>query len=114
MRAVGQADRSGGARNLFHRDAMLEIAEPRPAPFLVHRDAEQTELAELRPQIARERVAFVDLGGARRDAVLRKSADAVAQHVDVGAETETEPRPAIWNHGLPPLDGLRSPGSIRG
>ena len=52
---------------------MLEIAEPGAAPFLLDRDAVQAELAELRPQIAREHVAAVDLVGTRRDLSAAKS-----------------------------------------
>src|SRR5690606_16117804 len=77
MRAVGKADRAGSARNLLHGHAMFEIAEAGPAPFLFNRDAEQPELAELRPQIAREFVFPVDLVGARRDLALREAAHAV-------------------------------------
>ena len=73
MRAVGQADRGGGARNLLHRHAMGEIAEARAAPLLFDRDAEKTERAELRPQLARKAVGAVDLVGARRDLVLGES-----------------------------------------
>ena len=42
---------------------MGEIAEPCPAPFLLDRDAEKPERAELRPQLARKAVGAVDLGG---------------------------------------------------
>ena len=95
MRAVGQADRGGGARDLLHRHAMGEIAEAGAAVFLFHRDAVQAERAHLRPQLAREHIVAVDLVGARRDAVLGEVADGLAQHVDVGAEAEIEARPGI-------------------
>ena len=72
MRAVGQADRRRGARNLLHGHAMGEIAQPCPAPFLLDRDAEKPELAELRPQLARKFVGAVDFGGARRNLGLRE------------------------------------------
>ena len=49
MRAVGEADRAGGARNLLHRDAMFEIAEPGAAIGLRDGDAVQAERAHLRP-----------------------------------------------------------------
>ena len=67
---------------------MLEIAEPRPAPFLLDRDAVHAELAELGPEIARKGVAAVDLVGARRDLVGGKAAHAVAQQVGGLAEVE--------------------------
>src|ERR1700748_2136003 len=72
MRAVGQADGGGGARNLLQRDAVLEIAQPRAAEFLLHRDAVQAQRADLGPEVARKLVALVDLGGARRDLVAGK------------------------------------------
>src|SRR5262249_31677906 len=34
MRAIGEPDRGGGARDLLHRDAGLEIAQPRPSPVM--------------------------------------------------------------------------------
>ena len=74
MRAIGQADRGGGARNFFHRHAMGEIAEPRAAQFLLDGDAKQSQRAEFRPQLARETVGAVDLVGARRDLVRRSRA----------------------------------------
>ncbi len=90
MRAVGQADRRRGARNLLHGDAMRQIAEAGAAKFLFDRDAEQAEFAELRPQRARKAVAAVDLVGERSDLGLRKAAHRVAQHVDLAAESEIE------------------------
>ena len=90
MRAVGQADRGGGARNLLHRHAMGEIAEPGAAQFLFDGDAEEAERAELRPQLARKAVGAVDLVGVGRDLVLGESAHRVAQHVDIAAEAEIE------------------------
>ena len=90
MRAVGQPDRAGGARNLLHRHAMLEIAEPGPAPLLLDRDAVHAERAELGPELAREGVGAVDLVGARRDLVGGEAAHAVAQQVGGLAEVEIE------------------------
>jgi hypothetical protein len=49
---------------------MGEIAEPRPAPLLFYGNAEQTQCAELRPQLARKLVRTIDFRGARRDIVL--------------------------------------------
>ena len=90
MRAIGQADRAGRTRNLLHRHAMLEIAEPCPAKFLLDRDAVHAELAQLRPQIARKGVAAVDLVGTRRDLVGGECAHTVAQQVGGLAEVEIE------------------------
>ena len=98
MRPVGEADRAGRARDLLHRDAMLEIAEPGAAPLLLDRDPVHAELAELRPQIARERVGTVDLVGARRDLVGREAAHAVAQHVGGLAQAEIEAAQVVPQH----------------
>src|SRR5262245_40657419 len=98
MRAVGQPDRSGSARDLLHGDAVLEIAEPRPAPFFLHRDAVHAELTELGPQITREGIAAVDLVGARRDAVVGEVAHAGAQHVGGLAQTEIEAANVVHPH----------------
>ena len=67
MRAVGKPDGGRGARHLFHRDAVVQIAEAQPAPFLFDRDAVQAERAHLRPQLAREMLGAVDFRGERRD-----------------------------------------------
>src|ERR1700740_2697744 len=69
MRAVGQADRGGGARNLLDRDAVLEIAEARAAILLLDRDAVQAERADPGPQVPGKQVGAVDVGGAWRDLV---------------------------------------------
>src|SRR5450756_3179419 len=72
MRAVGQSDRSAGARNLLHRHAMLEIAEAGAAILLLYGNAVQAERAHLRPQVcllytsdAADDLLCVDLGGRR-------------------------------------------------
>src|SRR4051812_33674172 len=90
MRAIGQADRRRGARNLLDRDAMLEITEPAAAIFLLDGDAMQTERADLRPEIARKLVALVDLGGARRNFARRKILHGFADRVRGFAEIEIE------------------------
>ncbi len=99
MRAVGQADGSRAARDLLHRHAMGDIAEPRAAPLLLHRDAVQAERAEFGPQVARELVGAVDLLGARRDALVGEAAHQVAQLVDIVTEPEIEARPGVGDHG---------------
>src|SRR5450631_3354677 len=73
MRAVGQADRRRRARHFLHCDAVLEIAEAGAAIFLLDGDAVQTERADLGPEIPRELIALVDVGGARRDLLARES-----------------------------------------
>src|SRR5262249_31448968 len=99
MRAIGQPDRGGGARDFLHRDAVLEIAEPRPAPFLLDRDAVHAQLAELGAEVGREGVAAVDLVGARGDALGGETAHAVAQHVGGLAQTEIKAARVVHAHG---------------
>ena len=86
MGAVGQRHRGRGAGDFLHRHAMREVAHGGTPVVRVRRNAEQTELAHLRPQVAGEFVGFVDLGGARRDLVLRKAENHVAQGLDLVAQ----------------------------
>ena len=103
MGAVGQPDGGRAAADLLHGDAVLEVAEARAAVLLLHRDAEQAQLAELRPQCARELVGLVDLGGDRRDLVGGEAAHAGAQLVGRLAEIEVERGKIVGDHGI----GLR-------
>jgi hypothetical protein len=50
----------------------------------------QAQRAELLPQIGRELVVAVDVGGARRDLLGREALHAVAQHVDGFAEPKAQ------------------------
>src|SRR5947207_431002 len=69
MGAVGQADRRRGARYFLDRNAVLEIAEPGAAIFLLDGNPVQAERADLGPEIPGELIALVDFGRARRDLV---------------------------------------------
>src|ERR1700692_3823087 len=69
MRAVGETDRRRRPGNFLDRDAVLEVAQPRAAIFLLDGDAVEAERADFRPKVARKLVALVDVGGARRDLV---------------------------------------------
>jgi autotransporter-associated beta strand protein len=97
MRAVAQADRAGRARDFLHRHQVGEVAHLAAAELARHGDAEQAHLAELRPQVLRERVVFVDLRRARRDLGLGEAADRLAQGIDVFAEGKwTHHEPLFW------------------
>src|SRR4051795_7937133 len=102
MRAVGQADRGRGARHFLNRDAVLQIAEPRSAILLLDRNPVQAERAHLRPEIARELIALVDFGGARRDLVARERINGLANRVRGLAEIEVEHPIRVGDHGGPP------------
>jgi hypothetical protein len=73
MRAVRQPDSGRSAADLFHRYDVREIAEAGAALLFLDGDAEQAEIAELRPQFAREAVVAVDVRGQRRDALRRRT-----------------------------------------
>src|SRR5688572_13477071 len=90
VRAVGKPDRARGARDLLHRHDVSEVAHGRAAEFLLHRDAEQAERAELGPQLGREFVRAVDLGGARGDFLRREVAHRVAQDLEGLAMLESQ------------------------
>src|SRR4051794_13190399 len=98
MGSVGQAYRGGGARNLFHGDAVLEIAETRAAIFLLDGNAVEAKIAKLRLQVARKLVGLVDLGGARRDLVRREVADGFAYRIRGLAEVKIEHPLRVGNH----------------
>ncbi len=98
VRAVAQADRGRGAADLLDGDDMLEIAEARAAEFLLDGDAVQAQLAHLGPQLAREPVGLVDLGGDRRDLGGGEALDLVAQRVGGFAQAEIERRHRIRDH----------------
>ena len=104
MRAVRQADRGRGARHFLHRDAVLEIAQARPAILLLDGDAVQAERADLGPEIARELIAAVDLGGTRRDLVLRERMHRLADRIRGLAEVEVEHPVGVGNHGRLPAN----------
>ncbi len=88
MGAVGQPHRSGGARDLLHGDHVLEVAEAKAAPVLLDGDPVQAELAHLGPELARELVGGVDLGGERGDAVGGETRGRLADGVGGLAEPE--------------------------
>ncbi|OIQ66570.1 hypothetical protein GALL_518560 [mine drainage metagenome] len=90
MRAVAQAHRGAGARDLLHRHHVRHVAHAGAAVGLGHGHAEQAQVAELAPQVHRELVGAVDLGGARCDLLVRKVAHGLAQGSDVLAELEVQ------------------------
>src|SRR5438105_14336292 len=90
VRAVTQPHRARGARYLLLRDDMLEIAEAKSAILLLHGDAVEPELTHLRPQVARELVSRVDLGGDRVDLVLGEAPRRLADRVGHFAQAKVE------------------------
>ncbi len=62
-------DRRRGARHLFHRDDVREVAEVGAAVLLLHRHAVQAERAELLPEVGAGTGCRGRCGGARRDLV---------------------------------------------
>ena len=103
MRAVGQANRGRGPRHFFHRDAVLEIAETRPAILLLDGNAVQAERTDLGPEVAREFITAVDFGGARRDFVLRERVHRLPDRVRRFAEIEVEQQRPVRSHRSPAI-----------
>src|SRR2546423_10664501 len=77
---------------------MDALADPDPAPLFLHRDAEQPQLAQLRPKLPRKGVAAVDLVRHRGNVVGGEAAHRIAQHVDCVAEVEIEGGIGVGNH----------------
>ena len=100
VRAVGEADGGRGAAHLLDGDDVLEIAQPRAAILLLDGDAVQAELAHLGPQLAREAVGLVDLGGDRRHLVGGETLDLLAQGIGGLAQAEIERRHCVGDHDL--------------
>jgi hypothetical protein len=90
VRAVREADRRGSAADLFHCDDMREITQAGAPEIFLYGDPEEAEVAELRPQLAREAILPIDVGGKRRDAFRGKLRHGGAQGVDVFSESEVE------------------------
>src|SRR5687768_16582107 len=82
MRAVRQADRGRGARDLLHGADLREVAHGAAAVVLLDGHAEQAEAPELAPQVRRKLVRLVDPGGARRDLLGGEVLHRFAQHGD--------------------------------
>src|SRR5260221_9097103 len=100
MGAVGQTDCGRGARYFLDGDAVLEIAEPRAAIFLLDGDPVQTERADLGPEVPPELIALVDFGGTPRELVRREGLDGLANRIRGLAEIEIEDPVRVGDHGL--------------
>src|SRR5436305_14811843 len=73
MGAVGEPDRAGRARDLFHGNRVCEIAETGAAPALRHCHPQQSLFTEGRPEVTRKLVAAVDLRRPRCNAFRREA-----------------------------------------
>ena len=98
VRAVAEPDRGRGPAHLLHGDAMLQIAEPAAAFLLLHGDTQKPEVAEPRPEVARELVANVDLLRPRRNLRLREALDRRADHVRRLAQPEIQAGHPVGGH----------------
>ena len=90
MRAVGQADRGRATRDLLHGHDVRQVAKVGAAVVLRHGQAVHPEFAQLLPEVHRELVAAVDLGGAGRDLLCDELLQGIAQQCDVLAEFELD------------------------
>ena len=100
MRAIAQADGRRRPRYLLHRHGVREVAKPGAAFSGRNGEAEQSELAQLAPQVARKEVAAVDFVGARRDALLGEATHLIAHGIDHLAEAEIELAVGSTGHRL--------------
>src|SRR5260370_29510840 len=66
--------------------------------LLLHRDPVEPELSHLCPQISRKSIFAIDRLGPWRDFVITKSANRLAQLVDLKAKVEIEGRIIVLNH----------------
>ena len=109
MGAVGQAHRTGGPADFFHRDDVRQVAELGTAELALDRDAEQPEFAELRPEVTRKLVVLVDGRRAGRDAIGCEAAHGLAQQVQVLAMTKIK-----FEHWFAtPVDSYRDASILR-
>src|SRR5687768_5922403 len=67
MRSVREADRGGGARNLFHRNDMREIAHSCATVLFADSDSEHSQVSQFVPQVDGKFISLVDRRSARRD-----------------------------------------------
>ena len=68
--------------------------------LLLHRDAEQPQVPELRPKLTRKFVALVDFGGERRNLVGGESTNAGSKLVGRLAQIEVKRREVVWDHDI--------------
>src|SRR6185295_14289507 len=83
---------------LLHGDAMFDIAQPRSAVLLLHRDAQDAEFSELRPKLARKLVCPVDVIGERSNFIDGKAPHALANGIGSVAEPEVEAAVVVSGH----------------
>jgi hypothetical protein len=84
--AAGKRHRA--ARNFLQRQAKRNQIKPEAAAFRRIAQAEEAERSDFGEQFARECVRLVDLGGARRDALVAKARERVADLDLLVAEVE--------------------------
>src|SRR5262249_51583022 len=89
-------DRGRCARDFLHRDDVREVAHRGAAKLFLDRDAQQAQVAQLRPEVARKFVGAVDLRGARSNLTRGEPGYALAEDIRSFAQVEMEPR----IHGL--------------
>src|SRR5258708_22746891 len=90
MGSVRQSDRGRATANLLYGDAVGEIAHAAAAVFLLDSNAVEAECAHSWPQLDRETIGAIDLGGEWRNLRIGKIAHRRAQQIDLGAEIVIE------------------------
>src|SRR5260221_709035 len=99
MGSVRQSDRGRATANFLHRDAMGEITHAAAAVFFLDGNAVEAERTHSWPQLDRETISAIDLGGEWRNLRIGKIAHRRAQQVDLGAEIVIESGIAGVLHG---------------
>ena len=88
MRAIGQRHRGRRPRDFLDRNGVRQIGHARAAEFFLDGDAQQAQLAHLRPQGGGEFIGLVDLLRHRAHALLRPAVHHLAQAVGILAQIE--------------------------
>src|SRR4029077_16895325 len=88
---------------------MGQIPHASTTVLLLHRDPVEPELSHLCPQISRKSIFAIDRLGPWRDFVITKSANRLAQLVDLKAKVEIEGRIIVLNHSGHLWNGWESP-----
>ena len=83
VRAIAQPNRGRGTTDLFHGNALGEIAKASSAVYFVDCNTESAHSTEFWPEIFREVVVVIDTSGSRCDLGLRKCEDGIALLINI-------------------------------
>src|SRR5258708_28647330 len=98
MSSVRQSDRGRATADLLHGDAMGEIPHAAAAVLFLDSNAVEAERTHSWPQLDRETIGAIDLGGERRNLRIGKIAHRRAQQVDLGTGIVVDSGKAVVLH----------------